>query len=223
MTIDTATQNLIDELRLDFGGKASTKKRGTRTASDKLPETWSELDEAVRIAYLLKNRAIWRPIAVVCHSITQFCDCCGGSATFVGNYFIRHQHARSSTTLDYHIPIQPEHGALPRIFDQVSRTVPECSSCFCTNSFQGHSLGVCSCEMDLGHTCLWKEAMHAIPQLNLFMEDNKDASTNGQTPTPEPSIGGEDQIETGDLGIFKSAFDRPLDNASEIQSSKRTH
>lgn len=223
MTIDTATQNLIDELRLDFGGKATTKKKGTRSVSDKLPDTWGELSEAVRIAYLLKNRAVWRPVAVICHSITQFCDCCKGNVTFIGNFFIRHQHARSSTTLDYHIPLQPEHGALPRIFDQVTRTVPECSSCFCTNSFQGHSLGVCSCEMDLGHTCLWKEAMHAIPQLELFLQETKDVSTDGETQTPEPEGGGEDKVEAGDLGIFESAFDRPLDNPLEVQSPQRAH
>lgn len=169
------TLDLIKELDVEFGKEA--QKRKAREQSDKPPKDWNELSEAKRLAFLAQATKTWRPIAVSAIRVFQSCQCCGNTQAYIATYFVRFQHRTKATIWDYRVPIEADHSALPRIIEDQYETVPECPSCFASNSLQaanGHKLE-CACEINMNQTSTWTAVNKLVRQPELFKEESENA------------------------------------------------
>jgi hypothetical protein len=147
---------------------------------------------------------------VVSHTVTQQCGCCRGEVTYIGNIFIRFKHDGTESLWDYQMPLTPEYSALPRAYHNEIQQVPECASCFVSNTMQvanGHAK--CDCDTNLSHTCLWNEAQQLIAQGELFME--KPDGTERTPEAPRPAYRDPSEIEEGGFSAIKFAIPRPSD------------
>ena len=126
-----AAEALFMELDAEFGKKP--KGLAVRTVKAKnaelKPQVMSEGAQANKLAMLLGENTIWKPVARIAHIVTQHCKCCGGETELIGNSLIRFEHKLRKHKWDVSVPPSHAFAMLPQEVQAHDMYIDECPTC----------------------------------------------------------------------------------------------